>query len=224
MGLVDYWIKEADRFVLVTPFTPYDLPPDFCYGLSEEESNEALSDLYAELLERIDFAWHSIPEEERKNLPPFENFLKKIENEREEVISGSKTTDDIRDYYSKLTSQDLPSGLWHIYNRQHFYACIKFEHTGLKNQVEKRDMLSELKNSENSSLSKNHIKSKLSYSWYGTTSSSLHIVHSFKCNEETGRWLKSKKGFPDLLPFEDLAFYKGDKCMMGSITHERMIL
>jgi hypothetical protein len=45
--IVDYWIEKADRFVLVTPFVPYDLPSDAeCEGLSEEESDEALSRLY----------------------------------------------------------------------------------------------------------------------------------------------------------------------------------
>ncbi|MDR0508521.1 MAG: hypothetical protein LBG63_01660 [Candidatus Methanoplasma sp.] len=170
----------------------------------------------------MESSWYSVYEEETSLT--FEEFIKKIEKEREEIISASKSIDDIMSRYSEILSDDLSSGLRHIYSDQSFFAEILFWHVYLKKQTEKRDILSELKRSENLLLLKNHIDSELSHSWYGTTSSQLMIVHSFKCNVETKQWLKNKKGFLDLGPFEDLAFYKGDECMMGSCTHERMIL
>lgn len=223
--LVDYWIKEADTFVLIAPFFPYGLDYEPEYGLSEEESEEALSDVYKELLRRSENAWCYISEKERKRLPCFEEFLKMIEKERDEIVSSSKNDNEIITKYGKILYSDISGGLFRIYSNQKYYAEIKFKHSKLKKQTEYRDKMLELKSPENALLLKNHIGYKLSHSWYGTWyTSTLAIIHRFKCNDETERWLKSKNGFHDLKPFEDLAFYKGDECVMGSCVHEGLIL
>ena len=171
------------------------------------------------------FTWDSISEEEKKNLPCFEGFLKKIEKECEEIISVSETVDDdLWSWHQDIVSDDLSSELHHIYHLQVNFFMIKAEHVHLKKQTEKRDILSELKKHENSLLLENRIRSWLSHTERGNISGQLMIVHSFKCNEETKLWLKNKKGFLDLEPFEDLAFYKDEECMMQLSVRDRAVL
>jgi hypothetical protein len=225
--LVDYWIEEADTFVLVTPFNTYGRFPEATdCGLTEEESDEALSDTYKVFLKQTEHAWHYIPEKRRKKYSSFEEFHKEIEEEREKILSVSKKSEDIMVRYSKIMSpRSLPSALWHIYSYQLHYAELKLEHAKIKKQTKKRDFLLELKNPENELLLRNHIRYRLSHAWYGTPGSScLMIIHYFKCNGETKQWLKSKRGYSELCPFEDLAFYKGDECVMGMVTHEGLVL
>ena len=49
----------------------------------------------------------------------------------------------------------------------------------------------------------------------------MHKVFRFTLNNDTAKWLKERYfGNSDESPFEDLAFYKGDKLLYSECTHE----
>ncbi len=59
-----------------------------------------------------------------------------------------------------------------------------------------------------------------SNSWHCTTTGGFYKIFRFRLTEETKIWLLQYKTDYDLVDLEDLAFYKGEKLLFSSCTHE----
>lgn len=214
--------KKCDSFVLVVPFVPYDMGSE-CYSLTPDESAEILKRTYDLSMEESRILWERIPEAKRKELPPYDEFISQIEDERKRILSTSETMEDIlqQSQSSSKEAWETPE-LWHIYYKQDFQSHLEFIHRSFLESDKRRDIVSELRTSENKALLMNLIDSKLSHSWHCTTSSQLMIIHTFRCNDDTSEWLGRNEDIYHIKGFEDLAFFKDGECVMSVCAHERM--
>ena len=57
-------------------------------------------------------------------------------------------------------------------------------------------------------------------SWHCTQTSQPHYVYRFRLTDETAAWLLQYRSDYDLEELQDLAFYRGEKLLFSSCTHE----
>jgi len=222
--LIDELIETCDSFSLVTSYVPFvnSLAKYKEYGITVEESEEVLERLYASSVNDSKISWDRTPKEMKERLSTFENILDEAVAYREKISASSTTEDDFMDQFnhSGPDFESLPYIVQRIYSIQRFYGEMEFRHKELVKGWKRRDVMEELNVSNNELLLKNHIKYELSHFWPLTVTSELMVIHYFKCNEETKKWLKQRRNIFDFGIFEDLDFFRDGKCVMGVCTHE----
>jgi len=218
--LIDTLIEKCDEFQLMVPFQE---DYDDQYGLTEQESEEILAHVYGEIMGDTRHIWNRLPEERKKELSSFEEFVGGIEAERKRLLSKYKTIDELI-RHCQCDRRGIGCDVWHIYSMQDFYAQLEIQHTELRGLGKVRDILAELRVPENKMLLDNHIRSKMTHSWPLTRSSQLKIEHHFKCNPETAEWLKRKTGIFEFYNnvLDDLCFIKDGKGILCVCVHEGM--
>ena len=222
--LIDGLIETCDSFSLVTFFTPFanSLAEYKEYGISEEESKKILEELNAVYIEQSKIRWDRTPEETKDRLPDFEKILDDAVAYRKKISASSETEDEFSEKFDLNHSRysESSSFVRCMYSDQYSYGRTEFIHKEMIKNENERDVLEELKRFNNELLLKNHIRYELSHSWPFTITSELMIIHYFKCNEETKKWLKRRKDIFDFDVLEDLDFFRDGRCVMGVCTHE----
>ncbi|MBE5740035.1 MAG: hypothetical protein E7349_04170 [Clostridiales bacterium] len=214
-GLLKKYEGMADSFVLVGPCEQE--------SLSEEGKELARQEIEKDALERGFAAYQRLSEEERDLLPDFQTLCADIREEIKAYIeeNGREAATFICDRQSegKTRYQKPQNFLWHLYmdlqRLEDFEACSA--------AVTDSALIAPLDaplNSEKLRVLKPYLISITPTCSWHCTRGGLSKVYRFRLTEETKNWLLQYKTDYDLDELEDLAFYKGDKLLFSSCTHE----
>ncbi len=234
-GITDKYFPLADSFELVAPFCGYDEICDTCpegrFKLSHNDGERALravkeqsKNMLRELYER------ELSEAQKEKLPPFEELCADIEKEcgehslkAEEGALDEDESEFMCDLLSegKVKYSEPHDVFWHFYSELGMLRRFERSVEILENNTEERALDYELEKEECAPLKNNLLSVIPTFSWHCTTSGLMHKVFRFTLNNDTAKWLKERYfGNSDESPFEDLAFYKGDKLLYSECTHE----
>ena len=122
--------------------------------------------------------------------------------------------------YGKRTKYVEPVGyFWHFY---HLIGQNLDRKKHIEELMKNKNELSALDKIEDNILKQNLIKYEILYHNHCTESGGLMVNYYFKLNEETKKWLLQFKNDFDINgSLEDLAFYKDEKLVFSSCTHEK---
>ncbi len=223
-GLLERY-KEADRFSLTADYGDVHL--------DEKLAQTVLNEISEEQYKLAESQYLLIPEEERKSLPTFDKLFKEISemclahrkkySDRIARTGGSSffCDEQIKGKYKKY------SAVWHIYSSVDFIQRCIYDLNRLKGLKEVAPIDRQLEGLP--ILKEALISAKPTYVTHCTISGSLATVFTIKLNDRTKAWLKTHKddyGFNTAFDgqkgyrLDDLAFYRGDKILFSSCTHE----
>ena len=214
-GLLEKYEGMADSFVLVGACEQE--------SLSKEEKELARHEIEKDTLERGLAAYQRLSDEERALLPDFQTLCADIREEIRAYIkeNGREAAMFLCDRQSegKTRYQKPQNFLWHLYidlqRLEDFEVC-----NAAAADPALITSLDAPLNSEKLRVLKPYLISITpTCSWHCTTGG-LSKVYRFRLTEETKNWLLQYKTDYDLDELEDLAFYKGEKLLFSSCTHE----
>lgn len=156
---------------------------------------------------------------EQKILIPFDELYEEIEKECllfKEKYGNSFICDQV----GKSTKHHNPYGyFWHFY---HLVSLNLERENYLDELIKTNNNLKPLDKIKNEVLKNNLIKYELSFQNNCTESSILMINYYFYLNEDTKKWLlQFANDFEIIGNLQDLAFYKNEKVVFSSCTHEQ---
>lgn len=227
-GLLDKYLPYADRFSLTCPYCREGMKIYGTYFLSKAQADAVIEKAREELTQASYKVYCRFSDEEKSGLPPFEQLLKDIEQEiveyREKHINQI-AEEDGESFYCDIFSQGkakytTPQELWHIYiniDTIYLYSWIVEKMQQNKKQV---PLDTELQDEYYSILKPDLLDVEVTFCWHCTCTSLLSKVFYFRLTENSIAWLRRLKNDYDMNTLEDLAFYKGDKVLFSSCTHE----
>lgn len=223
--------KHATTFSLTGPFQKgyHKEHPYGIYTLDAPTANNALKDVYSRIITQLRSRYSNWPVNEIKLHPSFDDLIEGIQ---EEVINHSnrllnhklKTNEspfmcDV--FIQGNANHKEPLDLWHFYHDiSLFEDTYKPTINALKQNKIKRDIDDIFEIPYYAPLQPCLINTKISFFWHCTQSSQLAITYFFQLNPLSIRWLEQRENEFDMQELEDLAFYKDDKLLFSSCTHE----
>lgn len=215
---------DADRFSLTADYGNVHI--------DEELANAVLKEIDGVMRRTAESQYLLIPEEERKSLPPFDKLYGEITEEC--IAYRKKRAKLIKKYDGQAFFCDVfgsgkskyksPRELWHLYNAVDFTQTCAYTLDKLKANKEVEPIDRQLDGLP--ALKEALISAKPTFCWHCTVSGQLSTVFTFKLDEKTRAWLSARKDDYDFdttqagYLLDDLAFYRGDKILFSSCTHE----
>ena len=223
-GLIEKY-ATADSFELVLPYgNNYSMQnPLGTVALKEEHGKESIKILENEFMQKIASAYANLSEEQKQSLPKYDELIKDITEEINAQIKKAKgkmvfMCDRVSQGKTKY-AQPIEF-FWHAYFNLQFIIDRKAEVIKMQDLPDKIPLDLELDDKNNKPLKDNLISITPTFVTHCTTSGALSKVFKFKLNDATKQWLMRFKDDYNIEGFEDLAFYKGEKLLFSSCTHE----
>ncbi len=208
-GLIEKYGEIADSFELVCPF-------DNDQFLSESDGDAVFREV-------SEYEWQHLQmlridaKRENKGIAPLSSYVKRVQ----EIIDGNPEEHEFALFdYAETLPPAVAELVYAIYNREILLRELSEDLSALARNVKKLPIEIELSQEELSPLKPFLLSVRLSCVWHCTTSGQLHKIFRFRLTEETKRWLLRFPTDYDLQPLEDLAFYRGEKILFSSCTHE----
>lgn len=228
-GLLEKYLPSADRFSLSCPFNEgFDDEHMFgIYRIAESDAAAALGTLEKWCYGSARSQFLHIPEEERKKLPPFESLYAQI---REKCLMHRRRhAERIAEcgghsfFCDEFRSEEYGGRdeIYAVFHAVDFFETCKYAIEKTKELPREREAESILDGCGCRELKDSLISCEVTFCWHCTVSSRLSVVFFFEINDRTAEWLSRRKNDYDFEFLEDLAFYRGDRLLFSSCTHER---
>ncbi len=222
-GLLERY-KEADRFTLTADYGDVQI--------DNEVADNVLKEIEEVIRKAAESQYLLILAGEREQLPPFDKLYEEINGEclayrKKNVIliekhGGQSFFCDV--FATGKGKYRQPQELWHLYNAVDFVQACAYDLQRLKALKEVAPIDIQLEGLP--VLKEALLTAKPTYCWHCTISGRLATVFTFELNEKTREWLKTLKddyAFDNTQAgylLDDLAFYRGEKILFSSCTHE----
>ena len=225
--LIKFFKDKSDMFSLTSLYNSgYDINHPFGkYKLNQQMADKIIDETYKYFQKNNKRIYEKL-NKQKYNLPTFEKFIEHIESINK--IDFTKIKDGMNlvenclcDKFSlKQLQYKEPVELWHIYHNYDFLNSVKYSAMNMVKLTEERPLDYELYLGKFKDLKNSLIKIDVTHIWHCTISGQLSKVFYFKLNKESINWLLQHKNIYDFKWLDDLAFYKNNKCIFSSCTHE----
>ena len=224
-GIISKYEKEADSFVLVAPYEE-ELLDEMYVEFGDDSKSETINDLENKIITKLKGYYDIYLDDIKKTTnKSFETIIDDIKQEIRKALMQAERDNVLmflcdKVHVGKTLYQEPQQFFWHAYHDLQFLIECESNIDLVENNqfeyLEKNTIINDLR-----TLKPWLISFNTSYSWHCTTTNRLSIVFKFQLNEETKKYLLKFKTDYDLKGLEDLAFYKGEKLLFSSCTHER---
>lgn len=216
-GILEKYLPIADSFELVAPFEP-------TVKMTEEEGRKALELLQRSVTDEWTAIYDAIPTEDKALIPPMEALFERVESECKKEYEKCKQNNQFFDSAKVLEKCKKPYAdleeMWEFYNLAGMLVENRDIIERCKSAPDERKGYAELELPKNVALKKSLLSVTPTFCWHCTVGGNVSNVFRFALNKETAAWLAAYQSDYDLEELEDLAFYKGDKLLFSSCTHE----
>lgn len=222
---------EANRFSLTGSFdknisesNPYGI-----YRTTEEDAHRILDQLSKISMNFFVASYQTFKEEDKQNLPPFDELVESIKDESLEHVKRSIKNDfkdhrPINDLFmDEETKFTHPPQLYHFYHHyEHLFSTYLYQIEHILKNNKERYLDDVFETDSYKILKESCIKKELTYVWHSTISNRLSVLYTFKLNETSKDWLLKHEDVFGFVELEDLALYQDDLLLFSSNTHEKM--
>ncbi|HAX03422.1 MAG: hypothetical protein A2Y45_00325 [Tenericutes bacterium GWC2_34_14] len=222
---------EANRFSLTGPFDKNinALNPYGIYRITKENADYILSQLTEVSMDFFKASYNTFKEEDKKNLPPFNELVENIKLESLNHVQASIRNDfkdhiPINDLFmDEKTLFTHPPQLYHFYHHfEHLFSTYLLQIEHMLKHGRHRDLDDVFEDEKYKDLKLACISKELTYVWHSTISNRLSVLYTFELGESSKAWLLKQEDVFGLSDLEDLALYKDDEILFSSNTHEKM--
>ncbi|MGN0814839.1 MAG: hypothetical protein ACI4MH_06385 [Candidatus Coproplasma sp.] len=223
-GLLNKYVPVADSFSLTCRFNDgYDADHPFgLYRMDRADGERALEVLNKCLRDDAYSQYALLSDEEKGKLEPFDVIYGKICAKCRSFVAGR--AEENRRSFCDTVSENSEWGdapwVWHAFNNASFYERSKYIIEKSYNLPLTRDVCAPLDDEKFAVLKRNLIRYEITFSWHCTLSGMPHTVFYFALNDQTIAYLAQFEHDYQFEKLEDLVFYKGDKLLFSSCTHE----
>ena len=221
-GLLEKY-STASEFEVVVPYG-HGYTASSPYGtvkLSKKDAEIAIDGLQKQTIKSLKATYDNLSKKDKSLIPEFEVFINDVIVEIETLLDGRRIDLFMCDKVSKgQTKYSEPiKFVWRAYLELEELSKRKIEVVKMQDIPESRSLTCEL-DGVFSDIKECFISATPTYSWHSTTTSMLYKLYRFKLNEKSKNWLMQFEDDYKIEGFEDLAFYRDDKILFSSCTHE----
>ncbi len=219
-GVVEKYRPIADSFELVGP-----VPENS--GLTQAQADELIAECGKEAEEKTRAYYDALSEEERALLPPFEEVWQtaRAEGEAHAKRAANNELNGESPFLCDLVRRGKTRFCepfrfcWHLYHSASLVCEQASQILSYVGGVDGDDFPNEAKYAP---LKPFLLSVTASCSWHCTETDRPHLIYRFRLTDETAAWLLAHEGVYDLTGLDDLAFYRGERILFSSCTHERL--
>lgn len=221
-GLLEKY-SIANEFEVVVPYGD-GYTASAPYGtvkLSKKDAEIAIDGLEKQTIKSLKITYDKLNKKEKELIPEFEVFIESVKTEIETLLGGREVNLFMCDKVKKgQTKYSEPiQFVWRAYLEIEELLKRKIEVVKMQDNPDSRSLTCEL-DGVFSDIKDLFISVTPTYSWHITTTSMLHKLYRFKLNDISKKFLLQFEDDYKIEGFEDIAFYKDDRILFSSCTHE----